>query len=83
MIVGVIGWGEFETGVLAGAALILLGLVPGLFQGFATGILNAGFLLTSQYPGSSDWIKGYERPVWLAGLGTAIIMATALAFFAD
>lgn len=67
-------------GVLAGAVLIVFGVVPGVFQGIVDGVRNSVNLLSSQFPGPSRLREEFPRPRWLAGLGAALIALTVLAY---
>lgn len=67
-------------GLMAGVVLIVLGTVPGLFQGLVAGILNFSSLLTSRVPLPAYQYREVRRPKWLTGLGTAMITAVVLAY---
>ena len=75
-----IGEQRLMTGVLAGAFLIVFGIVPGLFPALADGVRNSLNLLSSQCPAPSRLHQEFPRPRWLAGLGAALITATVLAY---
>ena len=76
----VITLNEVVVGVLSGCALIVFGLVPGLFQAVASGIWNFHDSLSGSFP-SPHRMEEIRQPVWLAGLGVALSAATLLAYF--
>ena len=77
----VIDLNQLMIGVMWGMALMFFGLVPGLFKSFAEGVLNCADALTSRSPRSSHLSERYRHPVWLAGIGAALIAVTLLAYF--
>lgn len=80
-----IGLRELIIGVLAGAFLIVLGVVPGFFQSIVDGFLNSvnlfsiRFLGSTRFPGPLRQHEEFPQPRWLAGLGALLITLTALA----
>lgn len=64
-------------GVTAGAGLMVLGLLPGLFKDLVQGIQNFDDTL------SSPWLSTeveVQQPTWLAGVGAILIVTTVLAY---
>jgi hypothetical protein len=72
----VIDLNHLAIAVLTGAVLIVFGLVPGLSQG----VHNLGRLLSSQFPSPYDPDEQSDQPIWLAGVGAALIAAAVLAY---
>jgi hypothetical protein len=74
------------AGVLSGCVLIALGLIPGLLQDLANGVRNfrdsfsSSFQVTLPYQGDC---KTSARPIWLAGLGSLLIVVSLLAYFSN
>jgi len=77
----VIGPRQLVLGISIGAALILCGLIPGLFQQFSDGVRNALDRVTSPFLAPARTHAEVRRPAWLAAAGAAFIVATALAYF--
>ncbi len=62
------------VGVLMGSVLMVLGLVPGLFQELVVGV---GSALSSFQGRPMVWDAGHIRqPKWLAGAGAILIALT-------
>jgi hypothetical protein len=78
----VIGPHQVVIGLSAGFVLILLGLVPGLFQGLVEGVRNFSDALCSRFPSPSCSYARIYQPRWLGLLGAALIAATLLAYSA-
>lgn len=81
---------DVVIGVIAGCVLIVFGLVPGLFhglvQGLTEGIRNFHDSVFFQLPMSSTRHTEYDklpRPIWLAGLGAALIVLSVLAYVSN
>ena len=75
---------EAEVGILTGCALIVFGLVPGLLQALAEGVRNFSNSIFSPFaagPAHGTEYENIHRPVWLAGLGVALIVLSALGYF--
>jgi hypothetical protein len=74
---------QIAVGLLAGAVLIRLGLVPGSLQRLADRMRSFRDLFSSQFPVGRAQETEYEnlpRPLWLAGLGAALIALNVLAY---
>lgn len=70
--------------VVSGGVLMLLGLVPGLFQGLTDGIRSVDDLLSSRRPMGMPFRRESEKlvqPTWLAGLGATLIVLAMLGYF--
>jgi hypothetical protein len=63
-----------------GALLIVLGLVPGLFQGLTDGVRNALESFSSPLRSRLNGDGRIREPRWLAGVGIALIAAAMLAY---
>ncbi len=77
---------EVIVGVLTGSVLIVFGLVPGIFQGLTDGTQNYLDLFSSRLLMRPPRHAGYnrvERPIWLAGLGVALIVLILLAYMSE
>jgi hypothetical protein len=76
---------QLSIGLTIGVVLCVLGLVPGLFQRLLNQIEesmeNFRSQWTSIYPISPRTTQYEGQPTWLAGLGTALIVLTLLAYF--
>jgi hypothetical protein len=78
---------QFVNGLWMGTLLIVIGLVPGLFDRCAKAMSDAAsamsfrfpISLSSRFPSPPGKSSQIEQPRWLATLGMAII---ALAYFA-
>ena len=72
-----------------GCALLVFGLVPGLFQGFAEGVRKAlesfqnGNLLSPRFQVHLHRQVQAGQPRWLAAIGAALIAGTLLAYFSN
>jgi hypothetical protein len=74
-----IGPTQVMIGVLAGCVLILFGIMPGLFQSLVEGVQTSGALLRDPLARRPTIPEPIQQPVWLAGLGAALIIFTLLA----
>ncbi len=71
---------HLEMAVFMGAALMLVGLVPGLLQALVTGVYKLNELF-SEYPYYSyPEHANLRHPVWLAGLGATLIALAVIAY---
>ena len=76
-------------GVLMGSVLLVLGLVPGLFQGLAEGVRNAleyfqnGNLLSPRFQVHPGEQSQFGKPRWLAVIGAALIAGTLLTYYSN
>ena len=64
---------------MIGSVLIALGLVPGVFQRVQDGIQNFRDSLYSPFPARFPHQTDYDslaRPLWLAGIGLAVILVS-------
>jgi len=70
-----------------GSAMVVFGLVPGLFHGLAEGvregIYNFAGLLSARTPIPPRSHVPFSQPRWLAAIGAALIAVTVLAYFSD
>ena len=71
------------TGVLSGAVMIVIGLVPGLFQGLAEGVQNLGSLLSARFPSPFQRRAEFRQPIGLAVLGAAWIGLSVVAYLSS
>ena len=77
---------ELENALLVGAVLIALGFVPGVLQRVQDGIQNFRDSLLSPFPATVPRQTDYEnlpRPIWLAGLGLAVILVSLVAYIVN
>ena len=79
----VIGLDQLMIGVVWGALLIAIGLIPRLFQGLVEGVHNYVSLSSSEFRGRSQPVDTVDQPTWLAGLGAVIVALTVVAYFLD
>ena len=70
-------------GVVIGAFLIALGLIPGLFQGFVDGVRNFVSLWSSEFQAQSCPPERIDQPAWLVAVGTALMTLTILAYLSN
>jgi hypothetical protein len=61
-----------------GVILIVLGLVPGLFQGLTDGVRNALESFSSPLRNRLHGDVRIREPQWLAGVGIALIAAAII-----
>jgi len=74
---------DVVVGVVTGCALIVFALVPGLFHGLTEGVRNFANSMFSPFATGPAPETGYENahgPLWLAGLGIALIMLSVLGY---
>ncbi len=69
------------VGVVSGAFLIAIALIPGLFQGVVEGVHNYVSFWSSEFRTRSRPMDTVDQPRWLAGLGALLITLTVLAYF--
>ncbi len=76
-----IGTDQVVNGVWVAAVLLLLGLVPGLYQSLLDGISKASDLVAVRIftPRISPQAR-INQPYWLAGMGVAVLLLTFLAY---
>jgi len=77
---------ELATALMIGAVLIALGFVPGVLQRVQDGIQNFRDSLYSPFPARFPHQTDYEslsRPLWLAGLDLAVILASLVAYIVN
>ena len=79
----VIGLQQLMIGVVCGAFLIVIGLIPGLFQGLVEGIQNSISLWSSEFRGRSQPVDTVDQPTWLAGVGAVMVALTVVVYFLD
>ena len=77
-----IGNDQVVNGVWMGTILILLGMVPGLFQAIESGIGDLANLLTFRFAFPIRHRVSFKQPQWFATAGVLVIAATFLAYFA-
>jgi hypothetical protein len=74
---------DLVTVLVIGCAFIALGFVPGVFQRLIDGVQNFRDSLISPFPSGFHHQPDYDslpRPLWLAGLGLALIIMSVLAY---
>jgi len=66
-----------------GALLIVLGLVPGLFQRLVNGVQNSIKLFSEQlgWARPIGRVEARRQPTWLAGFGAAMLLIGVLGYF--
>jgi hypothetical protein len=80
---------QVAIGVFMGTMLIVFGLVPGLFQGFAEGVRRAlesfqnGNLLAVRFHVQPSRHVAVSQPRWLAAIGAALIAGTLFAYLSN
>ena len=77
-----IGTNQVVNGLWMGTILILLGLVPGLYQALGDGIAGFAHLLTFRHAFPSPQTATFDQPRWLVASGLLVMAATFLAYFA-
>jgi hypothetical protein len=79
MIERMIDSNSLGLGVFSGVVLIVVGLVPGLFQSLVNGAFSiASSLSDFSYESSTE--NEIRQPIWLAGAGVTVILLTVLAY---
>ena len=74
---------DLVTVLVIGCGFIALGFVPGVFQRINDGIQNFRDSLVSPFPHGFHHLSDYDslpRPLWLAGLGLALIIMSLAAY---
>lgn len=74
---------DVVVGVVTGCALIVFALVPGLFHALTEGVRNFANSMVSPFAAGPAPKTGYENvhgPLWLAGLGAALIALSVLGY---
>jgi len=77
---------DLLIGFMAGAVLIVLGFIPGFFQGLIEGVRNFQDRFHSDLQIRPPYWTGYrtiQKPGWLAPLGAALIVLTAGAYVSN
>ena len=72
---------QLVLGISIGLALILCGLVPGLFQQVSDGVRNAIGQVSAPFLLPARSREEARRPKWLAAVGTALIAVSVLGYF--
>lgn len=75
-----IGPDQVVNGVTMGVIMVLLGLVPGLYQAIEDGIVNCASLLSIRSAFFSR-SREFKQPRWFAAVGTILIAITLLAYY--
>jgi hypothetical protein len=75
-----IGQDQVVNGVTVGLMMLLLGLVPGLYQALEDGIANCATLFSIRSPLLTR-SREFKQPRWFAGVGVILILLTFLAYF--
>jgi hypothetical protein len=78
---GVIDPRQLVLGISIGLALIVCGLVPGLFQQVSDGVRNAIHHASAPFLAPARTREEVRQPAWLATVGAAFIAAAVLAYF--
>jgi hypothetical protein len=78
----VIDLNQFTNGIFMGFVLISLGLVPGLYQNLAEGLLKFGNFAHSRLPVPIRTRTQFPQPRWFAPLGALVLVASIVAFCA-
>ena len=71
------------NGVWMGTVLLLLGLVPGLYEALAQAISRIGATLAFHLPLPRPSQTKYRAPRWFAYAGAAIFVLTLIARFVN
>jgi len=72
---------QVVNGIWVSAILILLGLIPGLYQCIISGISNASNLIPLQVAFTRTHLKNkVSQPRWFAAAGGAILLITFAAY---
>jgi hypothetical protein len=76
-----IGTDQVINGVWVGTVLLLLGLVPGLYQSVVDGMRSMSTLIAVRiaFPRISSKEK-IEQPYWFAAAGLAVLLVTFAAY---
>jgi hypothetical protein len=69
------------NGVWMGTVLLLLGLVPGLYETLAHAISRLGAMLAFRLPVPTPLKAEFRAPMWFPYAGAAILALTLLARF--
>jgi hypothetical protein len=77
---------DLATVIVIGAVLIVVGLVPGLFDRVEDGVQSVSGLFYSRFPIRVPHQTDYQRlprPLWLSALGLALILFSLVAYVAS
>ena len=77
---------DLATALMIGGVLIALGLVPGVSERVQDGIQNFRDSLCSPFPARFPHQTDYDnlpRPLWLAGVGLAVILVSLVAYLVN
>jgi hypothetical protein len=80
---------QVVIGVFIGTMLLVFGVAPGLFHGFAEGVRKAleqfqnGTLLTARFRVYGRRHVEASQPRWLAAIGAALIAGTLMAYLSN
>lgn len=76
-----IGTDQVINGVWVGTVLLLLGLVPGLYQSLVNGMRGMSTLIAVRvaFPRISSKEK-IEQPYWFAAVGAVVLLITCAAY---
>jgi hypothetical protein len=77
-----IGPDQVVNGVTIGLILVLLGLVPGLYQAIEDGLANCASLLSLRFAFLARTSTELKQPRWFAAVGAFLIALTFLAYIA-
>jgi hypothetical protein len=72
-----IGPDQVVNGVTMGLILVLLGLVPGLYQAIEDGIANCASMLSFRFAFLTR-SREFKQPRWFAAVGAVLIAVTFL-----
>lgn len=74
-----IGSDQLANGIAMGLILIVLGLVPGLYQALEDGLVRCASLLPIRSPFLAR-SRTFQQPRWFAAVGVILILLTMLAY---
>jgi hypothetical protein len=75
-----IGPDQVVNGITMGFIMMLLGVVPGLYQAIEDGIANCASLLSVRSALLSR-SREFKQPRWFAAVGALLITITVLAYY--
>jgi hypothetical protein len=74
-----IGPNQAVNGITIGLILVLLGLIPGLYQAIEDGIVRCAALLPLRLAFLAR-SREFKQPRWFAAVGVVLILLTLLAY---
>jgi len=79
----VINSAQLVNGLWMGTILLILGLVPGILDQLTEALSRFSPSGLARFPAIRETRGASQRPIWLAGLGMAMIASSVLAYLSN